>query len=143
VNYGQLAYSSGQLQTPGDSQYSLYVLRNQTPCTNFCSAKLYLDGISQEIALPANRSFAFTVSLVARAQGPAGNTTTVYHIRGGASGSSQIANTTAYEMPLNELGLTPANVSITASSGFLHITVAGSYVPLVWTATVQNTEIAY
>ena len=156
TNYAQLAYSGGQFQNPGDSQYSLYVLRGQTGITNTAStnvvhtANLYLDGSSLEIGLPANRSVAYNIRVVARSQGGSGPTTTVFLIRGGASGSTQSVGTPIVDLPLplNELGLATGDVTLSVTApGFLRVTVSDTGAPagtiINWTATVQTTEESF
>ncbi len=143
-NYAQLAYSSGVFKIPGDSQYSLYVLRNTTGnCTTCNTQFLYLDGQSLEIALPSNRSLALNLSIVARTAGT-GGLTTVYLIQAGASGTTGNTGTPVVQMPLNELGLTPADVAISVSAGLLHVQVTGIVGTTInWTATVQTAEESF
>jgi hypothetical protein len=142
-NYAQQAYSSGMFTNAGDSQYSLYVLRGQTTtnCTACNVSYLYLDGSSLEIALPANRSVAFNMNIVARSPGTSAQTT-VFFIRGGASGLTGNVGIPVVEMPLNELGLPLTSVNIIVSGGFLHVLAAGpiSGPDVYWTATVQTAE---
>jgi len=142
TNYAQLAYSAGQFQNAGDSQYSLYVLRGATTtnCVTCNSQNLYLDGQSLEIALPANRSMAFNMNVVARTAG-VGGVASVFSIVGGANGATANYSST---ITLNQLGFSPANVVIAVNSGFLEVQVTGiAGTNIRWTATVQAAEESY
>jgi hypothetical protein len=133
------------LQIPGDSQYSLYVLRGSTCGSNTaCNATyLYLDGSSLEMALPSNRSVAYNINIVARSSG-SGAQTTVFLIRGGASGTTQSVGTPLVDLPLNEFGFSPTQVQLSVSGGFLHILVIGvAGTAIDWTATVRNAEESF
>jgi hypothetical protein len=142
ANYAQQAYSSGSFQSAGDSQYSLYVLRGATTtnCVTCNSQNLYLDGQSLEIALPANRSMAFNMNVVARTAG-VGGLASVFSIVGGANGATANYSST---ITLNQLGFTPANVVIAVNSGFLEVQITGiAGTNIRWTATVQAAEESY
>ena len=89
-NYAQMAYSAGQFAKPGDSQASWYLLRGQTGLTVTNGSQLFttnlcLDGSSLQISLPASRSFAFNMRVIARIPGNSGQTTSVFTLHGGAS----------------------------------------------------------
>ena len=85
--------------------------------------------------------------IVARSQGGPGVNTTVFMYRGGASGLSPAATYNMDPMSLNELGLSTANVVVTVSGAFLHVTANDTGAPagsiIKWTATVQTTEESY
>jgi hypothetical protein len=146
TNYAQFAYSSGGFGHPGDSQYSLYVLRRTT--TGNTPTTLGLDGGNAEISLPANRACAFTIRIVGLSS--PGHLCDVFHLRGGATGASGGAeddwNFSSLGIPeryLNQLGCPFPTVSV--SGGKLHVNVTGdgSVNTIRWTATVETTEVAY
>ena len=155
VNYGQLAYASGAFATPGDAQHSVYVLRNTTAWSNNV-VNLYLDGFSQEIALPTNRACAFSVSLVGFS-----STHTCYgfHLRGVADGNSNVEDdwnndpaSVGYVFYPEAYQYTPGfnpisigtNPTVSVSGGYLHVHVTGTTTDVIrWVATVETTEVSF
>jgi len=145
TNYAQLAYSSGAFTSAGDSQYSLYVLRNQTTSAN--PAFLFLDGVSQEISLPTNRACAFTLRVIA--VGSASHACFGYHLRGAATGNGNGEDDWLIHYPaqpeayLNQLGI-GILPTVFVNGGILHVKVVGlAGQSIRWTATVETTEIGW
>ena len=152
TNYGQQAYSSGKFTNVGDSQYSLYVLRNQTVSNGV--ANLCLDGIggSHEISLTTNRACAFTIRIIGF---NALHQCFGFHLRGAANGNGSAEddwnndpNISAYlgympEVYLNQLSVT-SFPTVSVGGGKLHVQVTGNGTDTIrWTATVETTEIAW
>jgi hypothetical protein len=148
TNYAQLAYSGGMFANPGDSQYSLYVLRGESTPTNPCTF-LYLDGRSLEIALPCNRSCAFTTRIVGRTAGCTNNFYCIFNIQGGADGGWGIVCPAGPQIPIcSNLPCSPtATIDVSVPKGCLEVSVCGCTnldIPDIrWTATVENAEVSY
>jgi hypothetical protein len=149
ANYAQMAYASGLFANPGDSQYSLYVLRGTY---SVYPGKLYLDGGAiggtSEIVLPGNRSCSFTARIVGRDSTAAGNTC-AFNLRGGATRNS--TGFVTVQVPWNEKLMdtftgSPCSALVTstgAGDGKLRVQVNGlSGVSVRWVATVETTEVA-
>ncbi len=83
VNHAQVAYFSGRFFSPGDSQYSLYVLRGSKTSNpaNPTSYVLTHNNSGSEIALPVNQTIAYSITLVARESYGAG-LSSAFFIRG-------------------------------------------------------------
>lgn len=62
--FGQTAHASGSFNEDGDAQSSEYILRNVT--TDATATELFLDGASERLTIPVNRTMAFEIYLVAR-----------------------------------------------------------------------------
>jgi len=143
TNYAQLAYSSGQFQNPGDSQYSLYVLRYTT--TNSESQYLFLDGAISEVVLPGNRSCSFTARVVGR---DSAGQTCAFNVRGGASSVGGVVTvavpTATNEKLMDTWGSCSATLTSTGlADGKLRVQVTGPTSDSVrWTATLETVEVA-
>ncbi len=77
INYGQLAFASGDFVSAGDAQTSLYILRG---LGSFSKIELSLDGSGKRIKVPDNTTLWVEASIVIRASssGDSG----VYRIEG-------------------------------------------------------------
>ena len=144
TNYAQMAYSSGSFTTAGDGQFSLYVLRGVTCSTN---TTLYLDypTSAHEIALPADRACAYTISFVGRESGSVGGFGTTYWMRGVANGKTALVENDGANNGTGDLGCTPAG-QVTVSGGKMHVQVININCAtncMRWVATVQTAEVSY
>ena len=151
ANYAQLAYAGGLFQNPGDSQYSLYVLRNTCNNSVTNAGILYLDGGAingtSEIVLPGNRSCSFEARIVGR---DASGNTCAFNLRGGAYKAS--SGLVTVQVPWNEKLMdtftgSPCSATLTSTGlgdGKLRVQVTGtsSNDSVRWTATVETAEVA-
>jgi hypothetical protein len=145
TNYAQMAYSSGSFSTAGDGQFSLYVLRGEDCSTS--ATTLYLDypTDSQEIALPADRACAYTISIVGRESGSVGGSSTTYWMRGLANGETALVENDGANNGTGDLGCTSAG-QVTVSGGNMHVRVISINCTtncMRWVATVQTAEVSY
>jgi hypothetical protein len=62
--YGEEARSSGKFNTSGDAQIRNFILRNKT--SNNHIINLFLNGSSQEIVVPENSTWVYTIKIVGR-----------------------------------------------------------------------------
>lgn len=62
--YGESARASGKFVNVGDAQIRDVILRNDTSESN--SVNLYLNGVNEEITIPANTSWYYDIDVVAR-----------------------------------------------------------------------------
>ena len=62
--YGEEARSSGKFNTSGDAQIRNFILRNKT--SNNHIVNLFLNGSTQEIVVPENSTWVYTIKIVGR-----------------------------------------------------------------------------
>ncbi|CAG0932280.1 hypothetical protein TFLX_02517 [Thermoflexales bacterium] len=141
IQYGQMAYASGDFANPGDAQASLYVMRRTTP-DNTNNYPLYLDGSGDRLNIADGHTVAFEVLVVGRTE--AGESAG-YHIQGVVE---NIGGTTAFlgGLPtVTILGEDDANWNAyaTVNSDFLDIAVKGNGEIIRWVATVRTSEVAW
>jgi hypothetical protein len=61
---GSLTQASGKFSMAGDAQLGSYILRNTTSSSAWQS--LYIDGLAQQLLVPANSAMSFIVNIIAR-----------------------------------------------------------------------------
>jgi len=147
--YGAEVRASGQFSTQGDAQRGRYILRRST--TNATPLTLGTNGsgggVTNQVVLPNNSSYAFTGRVVARenATGDCAAWEFTGVIRRGASAATTalVAAVTPSSIAA-DAGAAAWGLSVTAdtSSGALAITVTGEAAHTIrWVADVETVEV--
>lgn len=140
--YGQVAHSSGQFGTLGDSQHSTYLLRAVT--SSGAQTVAYLDGSAAKLTLPINSAFMYEADIVCRRTDATG-TYGAWSVKGLIAQDDTAATTTILAQTTDSIYYTAGlSVSVTAdtTSGALQFNVTGlSGQTIRWVITVKTTEV--
>lgn len=139
--YGQQAYASGSFSTAGDAQGSTYVLRGVSGDTLPSTVSLSLDGGTQRLTIPNNRTVMFEILVVGRAM--TGTNSAGYRIYGAIKNTggtlSLIGSPTVNAFENSGTW----NATVLASGTYLDIRVTGSSsTSVLWVATVHTAEVS-
>lgn len=153
---GKFAYASGDDlsgSTPyfAGLQYGLIVLRNvttgNTPTALVCSPVYAAAGAANQIILPNNSAFAFTIQVVARQQAAGGTASAAWKIEGLIRREGTAATTTLVASTTTVISNVPGwsvAVSANTTNGALAVTVTGAAATNIrWVATTQTSEVIY
>jgi hypothetical protein len=138
-NYGQLAYASGQLTSPGDAQTSVHVLRT-TQTTG--AGELFLDGYNRRMTIPRDSAWTFDILVVARSQSGASYGWQIRGVVENSAGAAAFVGTPKTDL----LGAVPAQWVVTVNvigDALAITTLAFQDRPIRWVATVRTAEITY
>ncbi|MEK7779915.1 MAG: hypothetical protein AAB370_00270, partial [Verrucomicrobiota bacterium] len=141
-NYGQMAHASGQFQSVGDAQTSVYICRNIT--TNASPRDLFLDGISRFITVPTSSTWALDILVTARA---ATGSSAVYQIRSSIrndAGVTTLFGTPALTIIGEDVPAWDVTVSANDTNDSLVLTATGDADQTIrWVATVRSVEVSF
>ena len=153
---GKFAYSSGDDlsgSTPyfAGLQYGLIVLRNvttgSTPTALVCAPVYAAAGAANQIILPNNSAFAFTIQIVGRRQAAGGTASAAWKIEGLIRREGTVATTTLVASTTTVISNVPGwsvAVSADTTNGALTVTVTGAAATNIrWVATAQTSEVIY
>ena len=158
--YGKFAYSAGRFSVNGDAQFGLHILRATT--TTNAAVNLTADGTGtfsavNHLVLPDNRTYRFTIQLVASSGTIGTGSTTTYGSFGGnweitgairragnAGTTAIIGNPTVTAVAVDSQ-LSAVTFSVTAETttyGSLQISATGlSATQIHWVAVIETTEV--
>jgi len=153
---GKFAYASGDDisgSTPyfAGLQYGLIVLRNvttgSTPTALVCAPVYAAAGAANQIILPNNSAFAFTIQIVGRRQAAGGTASAAWKIEGLIRREGTAATTTLVASTTTVISNVPGwsvAVSADTTNGALAVTVTGAAATNIrWVATAQTSEVIY
>jgi trimeric autotransporter adhesin len=142
THYGELAFASSSISSPGDAQTSVYTLTTIT--SSAASVEMFLDSASTErITLAAGRALSFDVLLVAKtAAGQAAG----YRFTGvikNHSGTTSLVGTVTKTVLAEDDSTWDANVTADNTTDALKISVNGPNTATRWVATVRTSEVQF
>lgn len=153
---GKYAYASGDDlgQSPtfySGLQYGLTVLRNfstsATPVVLISSPTYAAAGSTNQLILPNNSAFTFSILVVARQQAVGGTASAAWKIEGLARREATAATTTLVASTVTTISNVPAwTIAIAAdtTNGCLSLTATGAAATnIMWVATAQTSETVY
>ncbi len=138
-NYGQLAYASGQLSSPGDAQTSVHVLR---AIQTTGAGELFLDGDNRRMAIPRNSTWTFDILVVGRSHNGVCSGCQIRGVVENSAGAAAFVGTPQMDL----LGPVPAPWAVTVNvigDALAINTLAFNDRPVRWVATVRTAEITY
>jgi hypothetical protein len=139
---GQIAYASGSFATAGDAQAATYILRNVSSSNTL--VELYLDGSSDRLIIPANKTWAFYILLAGHRTGTSQSAT--YEWRGSlrkdaTSGTLRLLNLNKTTIAKDDTTW-DADVTVETLNGVLRIRAKGNTGQTVrWVAKVTTVEV--
>lgn len=147
--YGQWVYASGRFANAGDAQTSMRVLRRAT--TNATATVLTADanapGSTNQLIVPNNSAFAFSILIVGRQQAAGGTASAAWKIEGLIRREANAASTTLVNSATTVLDNAPGwavAVSADTTNGGLAVTVTGAAATNIrWVATIDSSEVTY
>lgn len=141
---GQKAFANGSFATAGDAQAGLYVARNVT--TDSTVTELFLDGVSQQLVIPANSLFTFEIFVAARRTdavgGGAGYRFVGIARRDATAGSVTFVGTPSKTVIGETNTAWDATVSVDTTTGAFRVSGRGETSKTIrWVATIHTTEV--
>jgi hypothetical protein len=146
---GRLAFSSGQEGTTGDSQMSIFILRNRT--TDTTATILTLDSNTtvtgdNMIYLSNNSAYGFTGTIVGKQSGS--TNACMWKVTGliarGANAASTTLTFSSVDLVSNAPGWGTPTLAADTTNGGLQVQVVGlAATNIQWTATIETTEVIY
>jgi hypothetical protein len=141
-NYGQMAHASGNFAKPGDAQTSVYICRGST--ADATPTELFLDGVSQRMAMPTNSTWTFDILVTAR---DTNGTSAGYQLLGTArnvNGITTMAAAPKQNILVEDIAFWDAMMIAHATNNTFGVRVTGAAATSIrWVATVRTSEVMY
>jgi hypothetical protein len=146
LNYGQMAYASGAFASPGDAQFSLYVLRRTL--TAAVTNELFLDGdaATQRLRIPVEGTWTFDILVCARTDAGASAGYRVSGVIRNNAGATALVGTPVKTVLGEDMATWDVFVEADNANDALAVKAYGVGTPVVptrWVATVRTTEVIF
>jgi len=148
ASHGKLAYASGRFSAVGDAQTAITTLRVAT--SDAVATKMSTNGSGagalNQVVLPNNSAYRFTVEIVAKQTGStncAGYTITGVIVRG-ANAAATTLKASSKTVDWEDNTSWDVSASADTTNGALSISVTGAAGTIIaWVANVRTTEVTY
>jgi hypothetical protein len=140
-HYGQMAYASGQFKTPGDAQFSLYVMSKKTTSTGTWE-DLYLDGSSALLTIESGRTLTFDILVVGRSDAGESAGYQIYGVIENFGGKTSLIASTVTTIGEDDAAWN-AQVSADDTNDALRVQVKGAGENIRWVAVVRTAEVSW